>query len=153
MLIDHATGDALERRGGDTPATNSTMEFMAAIAAIYAFNAEAPPHATLTILSDSEYLIKTATLWIPAWKRRGWQTAAGLPVKNLDLVQEVERLTKPGRITWRHVRGHSGVAGNERADVLAGEARKLVAAGADPHWERRCRWVDPAAEATIGQPV
>ncbi len=140
FLLISPSNELLERRGGEPSATNNTMEFSAAISAIYAFEKEAQAGATLTIRSDSEYLVKSATTWIADWKQRSWLTSSYEPVKNLELVQEIERLNAAFPIAWLHVRGHSGNAGIERADVLAGEARKLMAKGLDASWERRCRW-------------
>src|SRR5699024_4724973 len=87
----------------------------------------------LMIESDSQYAIKCATEWLPGWKRKGWKTASGSPVKNVELIRaidaEISGRTGPVRLRW--VRGHVGNHFNEEADTLAGEAaRKARAAGA-----------------------
>ncbi len=59
------------------------------------------------------------TIWIGAWKERGWKTAARKPVKNQDLWLRLEAALAPHQVAWHWVRGHAGHDGNERADALA----------------------------------
>ena len=103
--------------------TNNRMELTAACEALGAL----PPDTPAVLYSDSKYLIDGATTWLDQWTEAGWQTTAGTPVKNRDLWNDLARhLHRP--ITWLHVRGHSGVAGNERADAIA----QAFARGANP---------------------
>jgi ribonuclease HI len=60
--------------------------------------------------------------WMDNWKRNGWKTAAKKPVKNVDLWQQLDDEAQRHDIHWRWVKGHSGDAGNERADELANAA-------------------------------
>jgi ribonuclease HI len=69
--------------------------------------------------TDSEYLKKGITEWLPGWLRNGWRTADKKPVKNRDLWRALHTAMQPHRITWRWVRGHAGDELNERADLLA----------------------------------
>ncbi len=62
------------------------------------------------------------TEWLPAWKARGWRTAARAPVKNQDLWEQLDLAAAAQDVEWRWVKGHSGDAGNERVDRLANEA-------------------------------
>jgi ribonuclease HI len=55
--------------------------------------------------------------------RRRWRNAAGDPVANIDLWQRILAAAQRHEIDWRWVRGHSGDPMNERADVLATQAR------------------------------
>jgi len=57
--------------------------------------------------------------WLARWKKNGWKTSDKKPVKNMDLWQELDRLTQRFDIDWRWVRGHSGHPQNERVDQLA----------------------------------
>jgi ribonuclease HI len=70
------------------------------------------------VYSDSQYVINGLTKWLSGWKRKGWVTAARAPVKNRDLWKLLDA-AEPGRVNWRHVRGHSGDPGNDRADEIA----------------------------------
>jgi len=136
LLINTATGNALERCGGERETTNNRMEMLAAINAIAAIK---KPGMRIRVHSDSQYLIKCASEWIPGWKARGWKKKDG-ELKNVDLLQEIDRLLQLQRVTWQWVKGHSGEPGNERVDALTNQAMDAVQAGKDPAWERRCRW-------------
>jgi ribonuclease HI len=60
------------------------------------------------------------TSWLAGWKRRGWKTAGGDPVKNQDLWRALEaECTRHAGVRWHWVRGHAGTDYNERADRLA----------------------------------
>ncbi|RME34601.1 MAG: ribonuclease HI [Gammaproteobacteria bacterium] len=101
--------------GGEAHTTNNRMELTAAIRALEAL--KRPCRVRLT--TDSQYLKKGLTEWLPNWKRRGWKTADRKPVKNADLWQELDRLAAKHDIEWHWVRGHTGHEGNEIADELA----------------------------------
>lgn len=104
-----------ELYGAEPQTTNNRMELMAAIRALEAL--KRPVEVSLT--TDSEYLRKGITEWLPQWKRRGWRTADKKPVKNQDLWECLERALGQHRIHWHWIKGHSGHPENERADRLA----------------------------------
>lgn len=103
--------------GGEPDTTNNRMEMMAVIQALRAL--KRPCHVTLH--TDSQYVHRGMTEWLPGWKARGWRTADKKPVKNADLWQEMESLIAQHDIDWKWVRGHDGDPGNERADALANQ--------------------------------
>jgi ribonuclease HI len=109
-----------ELSGAAPETTNNRMEMTAAIAALEALKRPSRVHLT----TDSQYLRNGITQWIHAWKRRGWKTADGKPVKNQDLWQRLDEALKPHRVDWHWVRGHAGHPENERADELARAAIK-----------------------------
>jgi ribonuclease HI len=81
------------------------------------------------IVTDSTLMLDSMTKWIRGWKRRGWRTAAGDPVKNQDLVMALEaEIARHAEVRWHWVRGHetggahAHKALNDRADRLAVEA-------------------------------
>ena len=119
-------GHEKELSGAEAPTTNNRMEMMAAIAALEALKRPSPVH----IHTDSQYLRDGITRYIHGWKARGWKTADKKPVKNIDLWTRLEAAMKPHRVEWFWVRGHSGHAENERADVLAREGIAAVRSGA-----------------------
>lgn len=114
-----------ELSGSSIHTTNNKMELTAAIAGLRAV-AEAGI-GTVTVFSDSEYLIKGMTEWLPDWERRGWKTATGQPVKNQELWQELASLCRGRRVTWQWVRGHAGHPENERCDLVATAAARRAA--------------------------
>lgn len=104
-----------ELSGGDANTTNNRMEMLAVIRALEALK---KPSA-VRLFTDSTYVMKGITEWLPQWKRRNWRTASRQPVKNLELWQELEAVLRPHQVQWLWVKGHSGVPENERADELA----------------------------------
>ncbi len=111
-----------ELSGAEKDTTNNRMEMMAVIAGL-----EALKRACLvTITTDSQYVMKGMTEWLPGWKARNWRTASKQPVKNADLWQRLEKAVQPHQVEWQWVRGHNGHAENERADQLAVAARETL---------------------------
>lgn len=109
--------------GGHT--TNNRMEMTAALEALAWLRGSGQSHALdVVIVTDSTYLIRGVTQWMASWKRRGWKTTEGTDVANRDLWEALGGAlaqTAEGRckVQWRHVRGHAGIPGNERADAIA----------------------------------
>jgi ribonuclease HI len=108
-------GHEKELWGGETLSTNNRMELTAVIEALSAIKR----HSRVVIHTDSEYVRQGITAWIHNWKKRGWKTAQGKPVKNIDLWQRLDALAATHSIEWLWVKGHAGDPGNERADALA----------------------------------
>ena len=104
-----------ELYGGEPNTTNNRMELMAAIKALESLTRS----CKVTLTTDSVYVRSGITEWLPNWKRRGWKTAAGKPVKNVDLWQRLDQAARSHEVSWHWVKGHSGHAENERADQLA----------------------------------
>ncbi len=113
-------------RGGERHTTNNRMELKAAIAALKAL--KAPSRVKIT--TDSRYLMDGITKWLPRWQRNGFRTAAGKPVKNRDLWEELGALVRKHQVSWQWVEGHAGHPENERCDLLARqEAQRIKEAG------------------------
>jgi ribonuclease HI len=110
-------GHRKELSGGEAATTNNRMELTAAISALESL--KGPSHVELH--TDSEYVQKGISSWIHGWKRKGWRTAAGSPVKNADLWRRLDAAQQRHEVVWKWVRGHAGHAENERADELARE--------------------------------
>ena len=124
-------GDPVELSGGDPHTTNNRMEYTAALNGLRAL----PPNSHVCIVTDSRLLLDSMTKWIGGWKRRGWKTAAGDPVKNQDLVRALEdEIARHAAVRWHWVRGHetgdehAHKALNDRADRLAVAAARAAAA-------------------------
>ena len=101
--------------GGEPLTTNNRMEMMAVIEALGQLK-----HTSLVrVYTDSQYVQKGVSEWLPGWKARRWRTANNQPVKNVDLWQRLDALNAQHQIQWLWVRGHAGHPENERADVLA----------------------------------
>ena len=136
LVINPVTGSGLERCGGERDTTNNRMELMGAIMALRSLRKDG---LTVLLHSDSQYVIKAASEWMPGWKARGWKRKEGA-LKNVDLLQDLDALGGRHRVDWRWVRGHSGNPGNERVDALTNQAMDALQAGADPLFEKRVSW-------------
>lgn len=117
LLRYHHNGACHEKtlHGGEKNTTNNRMELMAAIKALTSLTE--PCNVTLT--TDSQYVRRGITEWLPNWKKNQWRTASKKPVKNADLWQQLDEATQQHCIDWQWVKGHSGHPENERADELA----------------------------------
>lgn len=97
--------------------TNNRAEIHAAVRAIS--QAKQQGFAGVTIMTDSQFMIKSMTEWLTGWKRKGWKTSAGQEVKNKEDFIQLEKASNGIEVNWIKVPAHSGVEGNEGADQLA----------------------------------
>ncbi len=104
-----------ELSGGEQETTNNRMELLAAISALEALSRRCP----VDLHTDSVYLRDGITKWIHGWKKKGWRTADGKPVKNEDLWRRLEAAVARHDVSFHWVKGHAGHDDNERADELA----------------------------------
>ncbi|MBX3484160.1 ribonuclease HI [Phenylobacterium sp.] len=111
-----------ELSGGEPATTNNRMELMAAIQALEALKKP----CKVELHTDSTYVMKGISEWIHGWKRKGWRTADGKPVKNDDLWRRLDEARSRHDVTWRWVKGHAGHELNERADMLARSGLKAA---------------------------
>ncbi len=115
-ILAHSDGWVKELGGRVDLTTNNRMELTAVICALEAAHAAG---CVIEIFTDSTYVIRGITEWASGWEKRGWLSAAGKPVANVDLWQVLLSLTHRQSLRWHYVRGHQGTPGNERADVIA----------------------------------
>lgn len=104
-----------EIHGGEAATTNNRMELMAAIQALETLKKP----CKVELHTDSQYVMKGISEWIHGWKKRGWKTADGKPVKNDDLWRRLDAARARHDVAWKWVKGHAGHEHNERADELA----------------------------------
>lgn len=105
-----------ELSGGDPQTTNNRMELTAVLEGLRALTRP----VDVVIHVDSSYVERAFTQgWLEGWRRNGWRTAGKQPVKNRDLWEQLAAEVERHRVTWKRVKGHSGVELNERADALA----------------------------------
>ena len=112
--------------GGEPVTTNNRMELMGAISALESLR-EA---CSVTLHTDSSYVMKGLTEWLPGWKAKGWRTADKKPVKNQDLWVRLDAAAARHQVDWRWVKGHNGDVGNELADRLANQGLDEMLRGA-----------------------
>lgn len=109
--------------GNEEKSTNQRMEIKAVIEALRA----CPEGSTITIRTDSQFVIKGATQWMRGWIKNGWVTVNGDPVKNRELWEELWKLLGTRFVVFQWVRGHSGDEMNEKVDALANSATGATA--------------------------
>lgn len=125
VLLNILTGTRKVLKDSLPDTTNNRAELTAAIMALKAIR----PGAFVTMVGDSQYVVKGMTEWLPRWRMRNWRGKDNKPVSNLDLwLQLVELAEKPAKLEWRWQKGHVGYLQNEEVDGLArAEAEKLKA--------------------------
>ncbi len=105
--------------GAEANTTNNRMELTAAVESLNALNT----HCQVDFYTDSEYLRRGITEWLPDWRRRGWKRKSG-KLANIDLWQALEACLKEHQVAWHWVRGHAGNQYNSRVDSLARKAMR-----------------------------
>jgi ribonuclease HI len=125
VLLSDQHGVRRELSGAEPDTTNNRMELLAAIRGLEALKYP----CSVEISTDSQYVHNAfAKGWIERWRRNGWRTAEKKPVLNDDLWRRLLELGELHEVRWRWVRGHAADVENNRADVLAVEARLRLAA-------------------------
>jgi ribonuclease HI len=130
IVVPAGGGEPTELSGGEAHTTNNRMEYAAALNGLK----HLPPGSRACIVTDSKLMLDSMTKWIAGWKRKGWKTASGDPVKNQDLVKALEaEIARHDDIRWHWVKGHETgdehayKAFNDRADRLAVAAAAAAA--------------------------
>lgn len=121
IVWDKAHKTVTELGGHNSKTTNNRMEMTAAIEAIAHTVGTELDEPSITVNTDSQYLINGITKWVFGWKENNWMTANKAQVLNKDLWQKLDNLVQDLDIEWRYVEGHAGIPGNERVDAIATE--------------------------------
>ena len=106
-----------ELSGSEKHTTNNRMELRAALEGLRALTEP----CQVTLYTDSTYLQRGVTEWLPNWKRKNWRRKGG-KLANVDLWMKLDEEIIRHEILWRWVRGHAGNMMNERVDKLARNA-------------------------------
>jgi ribonuclease HI len=138
-LIEAPAGDSIARWDFyecSPQTTNNKMALAGAIAALEWIRRQWT-RACVRYVSDSEYLVKGVTQWLPGWERKGWKRKGG-ELQNVELWQKLAQVVRAHEVEWRWVRGHDDNPKNEYADHLAVRAAEhqersngLLASGFD----------------------
>jgi ribonuclease HI len=122
IVVPAGAGEPVELSGGEPETTNNRMEYTAALEGLRSL----PAGSRVCVVTDSQLMLNSMTTWIAGWKRKGWKTAGGQPVKNQDLVKALDaEIARHAEVRWHWVRGHetgsehAHKALNDRADRLA----------------------------------
>ena len=144
-LLQYWTGDGWERRDiwtSDPSTTNNRMALTSAILSLEALRES----CRVRFVSDSQYLVKGASEWMPGWKRRGWKRKGG-PIENLDLWRMLDRTMSRHTVSWEWVKGHAGDPRNEYVNALAQQAASELSAVPTPIPSGFEQWLESEREA------
>ena len=120
ILKEAGTGRSREISGSEKQTTNNRMELMAVISGLESL-AKA---SKVTVVTDSQYVVKGMTEWIENWIAKNWRTSGKKPVKNIELWQRLLEISQKHKVSWEWIEGHAGHPENERCDRLAVAATK-----------------------------
>lgn len=99
--------------------TNNQMELQGVIKALELIKTNNIP---IEIYIDSAYVVNGINTWVHNWKKNGWRKSNNKTIENIDLWKKLYKLAGlQENLKFIKVRGHSGVKGNEKADMLANE--------------------------------
>ncbi len=121
------TGREKEAAGPAELTTNNRMELMGVIRGLEALKQP----CDVVVFTDSEYVRRGVSEWMPKWKANGWKRREGKqlkPVKNEELWKRLDELVVLHRIETVRVAGHSGHPENDRCDELAVAAAESLKA-------------------------
>jgi ribonuclease HI len=125
ILVHPATGKSRDSSGAEPETTNNRMELMGVIEGLTSLKRP----CQVELVTDSQYVAKGISEWLPNWKRRGWQRKEKgqlKPVANVDLWQKVDALLSVHNVRVTHVLGHRGHPENEACDRMAVAAYKQL---------------------------
>lgn len=118
-ILQHlSTGTTKEASGGERMTTNNRMELLAVIKGLEALNRS----CRVELFTDSVYVGKGLSEWMPRWKQMGWtrrEKGKVREIKNVELWQRLDELLQKHDVTYTRVAGHSGHPENDRCDELA----------------------------------
>jgi ribonuclease HI len=118
ILIHPASGKRVEQSGGERETTNNRMELQAVVEGLQALKRP----TVVELQTDSVYVGKGLSEWMPKWKAAGWrrrENNSWKEVKNVDLWQQLDALANKHTVNYVRVAGHSGDPDNDRCDELA----------------------------------
>jgi ribonuclease HI len=127
ILKHPASGQARDASGAEPATTNNRMELTGVIEGL----ASLKRPCRVELVTDSQYVAKGITEWMPKWKAQGWQRKEGgrlKPVMNADLWQRLDELLARHEVRVTHVLGHRGHPENEACDRMAVAAYRALMA-------------------------
>jgi ribonuclease HI len=125
VIIDTKSKESVAHCARHDVGKTGEMEITAVLRALQFAHLHPSP---LRFFCDSKYAINAVSVFPSAWKRNGWLTSVGQPVKNQEIIMEADRLLQKQKtvrtVSFHHVKGHSGIKNNELVDLLAGDCRR-----------------------------
>ncbi len=108
--------------------TNNRMELLAVIAGLEALKTK----CRVTLHSDSRYVVDSVNNGsVFRWRKNGWLRTRNTQAKNTDLWERFVSIYEEHEVQLVWVKGHVGIAENERCDQLAANAATSSDRGPD----------------------
>jgi ribonuclease HI len=127
ILKHPASGQVRDHSGAEPATTNNRMELTSVIEGLSTLKRP----CQVELITDSQYVGKGITEWMPRWKSQGWQRKEGKsfkPVINLDLWKKLDELVSRHQVRVSFVLGHNGHPENEACDRMAVAAYRALMA-------------------------
>lgn len=122
FILHHIPSGKISKESGGTPeTTNNRMELEAVIYGLKKLKRS----CNVELFTDSVYVGKGMTEWMPKWKQNGWmrkEKGKLVPPKNEELWRALDEQLARHTIKYTRVAGHSGHPQNDRCDEMAVEA-------------------------------
>ena len=125
VLFPNGEYDNISRKFKIEPLSNQRAELYAIYKGIKRVHKDNETY-DIKIYTDSEYSIKSLTIWINTWKKNNWKSSTGKAVANQDIIRKLDKLINKhkGNIEFQHVRSHTGKQdfesiNNDKVDILA----------------------------------
>jgi len=135
-----------ELSGGFQRTTNNRMELMAVIVGLEALK----ERCMVTIYSDSQYVVESIVGgYVYRWRANDWRLTKdpSKRAKNQDLWERLLAVLDRHEVEMVWVKGHAGIAENERCDVLA------MAASKRPGLSEDSGFAEATAEPVDDEPI
>jgi ribonuclease HI len=117
--------DNFKLSAGQSNTTNNQMEMTAILKALEECSKR--DIQEVRIFTDSNYVKNGINVWIINWKKNGWKTSTGTPVKNKELWMAIDEVRNKLRLVeWKWVKAHNGNPKNEEVDKLARDSANKV---------------------------
>ncbi len=114
-VIRRHDGTTVEIGGSEQGSTNQRAELLAVRTALEYLRDNPQDGSPVEIVLDSQYAIDCATEWAIGWRRNGWKTQDGSPVKNRDLIESVSILLSTTNARLVKISAHSDTKKKARA--------------------------------------
>ena len=132
VVLEH-DGREKELSSGFRRTTNNRMEILAVIVGLEALM----ERCSVTVYSDSRYVVDAVEKgWARKWRANGWMRNKREQAVNPDLWERLLTSIEKHHVELKWVRGHSGNAGNVRADKLAVAAANGIGLPPDEGYEK-----------------
>ena len=115
ILIKTVKGDYFINQIKTKRKGNNLIELLAVIEGIKYLKDK----SKIRVVTDSQYVIKGITEWLPLWKINDFYTANGTKAKNIDEWKEVDNLIKNKYFEFEWVKAHSDHFENTICDMKA----------------------------------